>query len=60
MKRNAKVWALVLAVAIPGMSTLSCTTSVLQEFRDASVTAAADAIGLGVGAWVASYFPMPE
>ena len=43
-KSSAKLWVLVLSVTAPGMCALSCSSTILQEFRDAVIQGAAGAL----------------
>ena len=56
-KPKAKVWALVFAAAVPGMCTFSCSTAVLQQFRDAAVQGAAGVVQTAVTDLLSSMIP---
>ncbi|MGD2109447.1 MAG: hypothetical protein PVI86_08650 [Phycisphaerae bacterium] len=55
-RKNAKFWALVLVMA-PGMSMLSCSGTLFQEFRDALIQGAAGAIETAATNAVANWLP---
>ncbi len=58
MKKNrAKLWVLMLTVTAPGMCALSCSGTILQEFRDAVIQGAAGAVESAAADLVASLFP---
>jgi hypothetical protein len=56
-KRTAKVWTLVFAAAVPGMCTFSCSTAVLQQFRDAAVQGAASVVQTTIADLLSSMIP---
>lgn len=56
-KRTAKLWALVFAVTAPGMCALSCSGTILQEFRDAIIQGAAGALETAAGDVFTGLFP---
>jgi len=56
-KRTRKFWALVFAVAAPGMCAFSCSGTVLQEFRDAMIQGAAGALETTAADWLTNMMP---
>ncbi|MGD2108630.1 MAG: hypothetical protein PVI86_04490 [Phycisphaerae bacterium] len=56
-KRNRKFLALVLTVAIPGMSAFACSGTVWQQFRDALIQGAAGALQTAANNWVSDQLP---
>jgi len=56
-KRTTKFWALVFAVAAPGMCAFSCSGTVVQEFRDAMIQGAASALETAAAEWLTNLIP---
>ena len=56
-KRTAKLWAIVFALTAPGMCALSCSSTIMQEFRDAMIQGAAGAIETATADLITGLFP---
>lgn len=56
-KSSAKLWVLVLTVTAPGMCVLSCSSTILQEFRDAVIQGAAGAVESATADLIAGLIP---
>jgi hypothetical protein len=58
MKRTRKkMAALLIVLAVPGMSLLSCSTTIMQEFRDAAIRGGANAIEVAATQWLTGWIP---
>ena len=42
---RSRIWTLAVSLMLPGFFAWSCTGTAVRKFRDASVDAAADAVG---------------
>ena len=57
-RAKAKAWALIVAVAVPGMTTWSCSGRAQRQFRDAAVDGAANFVQTSVFDVLDRLFPI--
>lgn len=59
MKRiQKKAWALLVAAAVPGLCTFSCSSTVARQFRDAALAGAVSFVEQGVFDALDTFWPV--